>query len=56
MRAITNFNNISGYPNTKGAIESLAKSINIEYADSNITFLISHSPFDENGFCSINNG
>jgi NAD(P)-dependent dehydrogenase (short-subunit alcohol dehydrogenase family) len=41
---ITGFIDISSYSCSKGAIESLAKCMNIEYADSGITFHIMHPP------------
>ena len=41
---VTGFVNISPYASTKGAIESLAKCLNIEYADSGIHFHIFHPP------------
>lgn len=41
---VTGFVNISPYASTKGAIESLAKCLNIEYAADNISFHIFHPP------------
>ncbi|MDF2803213.1 MAG: family oxidoreductase [Anaerocolumna sp.] len=41
---ITGYINISPYACSKGAIESLAKCLNNEYADSGITFHIMHPP------------
>ena len=41
---VMGFVNISPYASTKGAIESLAKCLNIEYADFNISFHIFHPP------------
>lgn len=41
---ITGFANISPYASTKGALESLAKCLKIEYARSNISFHIYHPP------------
>jgi NAD(P)-dependent dehydrogenase (short-subunit alcohol dehydrogenase family) len=41
---VMGFVNISPYASTKGAIESLAKCLNIEYADFGISFHIFHPP------------
>jgi NAD(P)-dependent dehydrogenase (short-subunit alcohol dehydrogenase family) len=41
---IMGFINISPYASSKGAIESLAKCLNIEYQDFGITFYIFHPP------------
>lgn len=41
---VTGFVNISPYASTKGAIESLAKCLNIEYAADGISFHIFHPP------------
>lgn len=41
---VMGFVNISAYASSKGAIESLAKCMNIEYADSGISFHILHPP------------
>lgn len=41
---VTGFMNISPYSSTKGALESLAKCLRIEYAKDNITFHIMHPP------------
>jgi NAD(P)-dependent dehydrogenase (short-subunit alcohol dehydrogenase family) len=41
---VTGFINISSYASSKGAIESLAKCLNIEYAGSGISFHILHPP------------
>ncbi len=41
---ITGFVNISAYAASKGALESLAKCLNIEYQNSGITFHILHPP------------
>lgn len=41
---VTGFMNISPYSSTKGALESLAKCLAIEYAKDNITFHIMHPP------------
>lgn len=41
---VTGFANISPYSSTKGALEALAKSLWIEYAEDNITFYIMHLP------------
>lgn len=41
---VMGFVNISPYASTKGAIESLAKCLNIEYAAFNISFHIFHPP------------
>lgn len=41
---IMGFHNISPYASSKGAIESLAKCLNIEYMDKGISFQIFHPP------------
>ncbi|MGL5675988.1 MAG: SDR family NAD(P)-dependent oxidoreductase [Cellulosilyticaceae bacterium] len=41
---VMGFVDISPYASTKGAIESLAKCLNIEYADTGISFHIFHPP------------
>ena len=41
---VTGFKNISPYASTKGALESLAKCLKLEYAKENITFHIIHPP------------
>jgi NAD(P)-dependent dehydrogenase (short-subunit alcohol dehydrogenase family) len=41
---VMGFVNISPYASTKGAIESLAKCLNIEYADYGISFHLFHPP------------
>lgn len=41
---VTGFVNISPYASSKGAIEALAKCLNIEYAKNHITFHIFHPP------------
>jgi short-subunit dehydrogenase len=41
---ITGYINISSYACSKGAIESLAKCLHHEYADSGVTFHIMHPP------------
>ena len=41
---VTGFMNISPYSSTKGALESLAKCLRIEYAKYNISFHIMHPP------------
>lgn len=41
---VTGFFNISAYACSKGAIESLAKCLNLEYAGTGITFHIMHPP------------
>lgn len=41
---VTGFMGISPYASTKGAIESLAKCLKIEYAKDNISFHIIHPP------------
>lgn len=41
---VTGFMNISPYASSKGAIESLAKCLKIEYAKNNISFHIFHPP------------
>lgn len=41
---VTGFMNISPYSSTKGALESLAKCLRIEYAKDNIAFHIMHPP------------
>jgi NAD(P)-dependent dehydrogenase (short-subunit alcohol dehydrogenase family) len=37
---VTGYMNISSYASSKGALESLAKCLNIEYAETAITFHI----------------
>jgi NAD(P)-dependent dehydrogenase (short-subunit alcohol dehydrogenase family) len=44
---VTGYMNISSYASSKGAIEALAKCMNIEYADSGITFHIMHPPLTD---------
>ena len=41
---VTGFMNIGSYASSKGAIESLAKCLNIEYSGSGITFHLLHPP------------
>lgn len=41
---VTGFIGISPYASTKGALESLAKCLNLEYAKDNISFHIAHPP------------
>ncbi len=41
---VMGFVNISAYASTKGALESLAKCMNIEYQDTGITFHLIHPP------------
>ena len=41
---VTGFIGISPYASTKGALESLAKCLNIEYASDGISFQIIHPP------------
>jgi NAD(P)-dependent dehydrogenase (short-subunit alcohol dehydrogenase family) len=41
---VTGFTNISSYASSKGAIESLARCLNLEYADSGVSFHILHPP------------
>lgn len=41
---VTGFADISPYASSKGAIEALAKCMNIEYQDSGITFHLFHPP------------
>jgi len=41
---VTGFINISSYASSKGAIESLAKCLSNEYADSGVTFHVMHPP------------
>jgi NAD(P)-dependent dehydrogenase (short-subunit alcohol dehydrogenase family) len=41
---VTGFVNISPYASSKGAIESLAKCLNIEYASRDVSFHIFHPP------------
>lgn len=41
---VTGFTGISPYASTKGALESLAKCLNIEYAPDGISFHIIHPP------------
>ncbi|WMM25485.1 SDR family NAD(P)-dependent oxidoreductase [Tissierella sp. MB52-C2] len=44
---VTGFIDISSYASSKGAIESFAKCMNIEYEDSGITFHIMHPPLTD---------
>ncbi len=44
---VTGFMNISPYASGKGAIESLAKCLRIEYAENNISFHIFHPPLTD---------
>lgn len=44
---VTGFINISSYASSKAAIESLAKCMNIENADSGVTFHIMHPPLTD---------
>lgn len=41
---VTGFSNISAYASSKGAIEALAKCLNLEYQGQGITFHIFHPP------------
>ncbi|MDO4274376.1 MAG: SDR family NAD(P)-dependent oxidoreductase [Eubacteriales bacterium] len=41
---VMGFHNISPYASSKGAIETLAKCLNLEYADKGISFQIFHPP------------
>ncbi|MBS4198390.1 SDR family oxidoreductase [Bacillus sp. FJAT-49732] len=41
---VTGYTNLSAYACSKGAIESLAKCLNLEFVDSGITFHIMHPP------------
>lgn len=41
---VTGFHDISPYASSKGAIEALAKCLNIEYMDKGISFQIFHPP------------
>lgn len=41
---VTGFIGISPYASTKGALEALAKCLNLEYAKDNISFHIAHPP------------
>lgn len=42
--SVTGFSNISPYVSSKGAIESLAKSLRLEYQNDNISFHLFHPP------------
>jgi NAD(P)-dependent dehydrogenase (short-subunit alcohol dehydrogenase family) len=44
---VTGYLNISSYASSKGALESLAKCMNIEYSDSGITFHLLHPPLTD---------
>ena len=44
---VTGYMDISSYASSKGAIESLAKCMKIEYADCGITFHIMHPPLTD---------
>lgn len=44
---VTGFVDISSYASSKGAIESFAKCMNIENADSGVTFHIMHPPLTD---------
>ncbi len=44
---VTGFININSYASSKGAIESLAKCLNLEYMGSGIKFHIMHPPLTE---------
>ncbi len=44
---VTGFTGISSYAASKGAIESLAKCLNIEYKTSGVTFHIMHPPLTD---------
>ena len=41
---MTGFGGLSAYASTKGALEALAKCLNIEEADAGVTFHILHPP------------
>ena len=41
---VTGFSNISSYASSKGSIETLAKCLNIEFQDENISFHLIHPP------------
>lgn len=44
---VTGFYNISPYASSKGALESLAKCLNLEYYDHNISFHLLHPPLTQ---------
>ncbi|MBS4197557.1 SDR family NAD(P)-dependent oxidoreductase [Lederbergia citri] len=44
---VTGYTNLSSYASSKGAIESLARCLNLEYRDSGITFHIMHPPLTD---------
>ena len=44
---VTGFIDISSYAASKGAIKALAKCMNIEYAESGVTFHILHPPLTD---------
>jgi short-subunit dehydrogenase len=44
---VTGYMDISSYAASKGAIESFAKCMKIEYADSGVTFHIMHPPLTD---------
>ena len=44
---VTGFMDISSYAASKGAIEAFAKCMNIEYADTGVTFHILHPPLTD---------
>jgi gluconate 5-dehydrogenase len=44
---VTGFANISSYAASKGALESLAKCLNIEYKNSGVTFHLLHPPLTD---------
>ena len=46
---VTGFIGISPYASTKGALEALAKCLNLEYAADNISFHIIHPPLTRTG-------
>ncbi|MCJ8009101.1 SDR family NAD(P)-dependent oxidoreductase [Lederbergia wuyishanensis] len=45
--SVTGFIDLSSYASSKGAIESLAKCLNLEYADSGVTFHLMHPPLTD---------
>lgn len=50
---VMGFVNISAYASSKGAIESLAKCLNIEYLNTNISFHILHPPLTKTTSASL---
>lgn len=50
---VTGFFNSTAYASSKGALESLAKSLNQEYKDNNISFHILHPPLTNTDSASV---